>query len=115
MREPIRDRARVEHMLEAINNIKEFTAGITLDELSRNKILFHAVVHNVQVIGEAAYKLTKEFCEAHPEVPWRTIIDLRHVLVHDYYRIDIMEIWYIIQDDLQPLHDRLTRYLRASQ
>ena len=48
MREPIRDRARVKHMLEAINNIKEFTAGITLDELSRNKILFHAVVHNVQ-------------------------------------------------------------------
>lgn len=62
MREPIRDRARLEHMLEAVDNIEEFTNGITLDELSNNKILFHAVVHNIQVIGEAAYKVTKDFC-----------------------------------------------------
>lgn len=111
MREAIRDKGRLEHMLDAMDNVKEFTEGITYEELVSNKILCHAVVHNIQVFGEAAYKLTKEFCAAHPEVPWRHIIDLRHVLVHDYYRIDFSEVWKVVKDDLPSLREQIAAYI----
>jgi len=111
MREPIRDKGRLEHMLEAMDNVNEFTKGVTYEELVGNKILCHAVVHNIQIVGEAAYKLTKEFCAAHPEVLWKDIIGLRHVLVHDYYRIDLPELWIIIHEELPPLRKQIVEMI----
>ena len=111
MREPIRDKGRLEHMLEAMDNVKEFTQGVTYEELVDNKILCHAVVHNVQVVGEAAYKITKEYCSTHPDVEWKDIIALRHVLVHDYYRIDFSELWTIIHEELPPLREQIAAYI----
>ena len=111
MREPIRDKGRLEHILEAIDNVNEFSQGVNYEELINNKMLCHAIVHNIQVIGEASYKLTKEFCCAHPDVEWKDIIALRHVLVHDYYRIDMSELWTIIHDELPPLRVQIVSYI----
>lgn len=47
----------------------------------------HATIYNIQIIGEASNKLTKEFKEEHPEVPWTLMERMRHVPVYDYYRI----------------------------
>lgn len=55
------DKGRIEHMMSAIDNIEEFTKGITLDEFVNSKILFYAVVKNIEIVGEAAYMLTTEF------------------------------------------------------
>ncbi|MBP5341076.1 MAG: DUF86 domain-containing protein [Bacteroidales bacterium] len=111
MREAIRDRGRLQHMLEAIDNVNEFTQGVTLEELVDNKMLRHAVAHNLQIIGEAAYKLTKEFCASHPEVLWKDVIGLRHVLVHDYYKIDFPELWIIIHEELPPLRKQVMSFI----
>ena len=111
MREPIRDRNRLEHMLEAMDNVNEFVQGTTFEGLVGNKMLCHAIVHNIQVVGEAAYKLTKEFCALHPEVLWKDIVGLRHVLVHDYYRIDFQELWVVIHDELPPLRKQIEAIL----
>lgn len=111
MREPIRDKGRLQHMMEAIDNVDEFTKGIAYEDMLKNKMLAHAIVHNVQVVGEAAYKLTKEFCAAHPDVSWKDIIGLRHILVHDYYRIDFEELWYIAKNELPPLRKQIETYL----
>ena len=51
--------------------------------------------------------LTKEFCAAHPDVQWRDIVGLRHVLVHDYYKIDLMELWTIIHEELPLLRKQI--------
>lgn len=61
MREQIKDKGRIEHMISAIGNVEEFTKGITLDEFVNSKILFYAVVKNIEIVGEAAYMLTTEF------------------------------------------------------
>ena len=61
MRESIKDKSRLLHMLEAIENIMEFKQGIGYDEFSQNKLLKFGIFYNVAIIGEAAYKLTKEF------------------------------------------------------
>ena len=74
-------------------------------------MLFYATVKNIEIIGEAAYKLTHAFCREHPDTPWEFIMKMRHVLVHDYYQIKPEEVWNVIQDDLHPLQEQVARYL----
>lgn len=61
MREVIKDRGRLEHMLGAIANVEEFTKDVTLNDFVNSKILFFAVVKNIEIVGEATYMLTKSF------------------------------------------------------
>ena len=70
MRETMRDPGRVEHIMMAINNIEEFTQGMSYDVFVNDKRTVFATIYNIQIIGEAAYKLTKEFKASHPELPW---------------------------------------------
>ena len=111
MREPLKDRIRLEHIQNSIANVFQYTEGKTLEQLKNNSMLFYAVVKNIEIIGEAAYHLTKAFCNEHPEVPWKDVMLMRNVLVHDYYRIDANEVWKVIKEDLQPLNEQITRCL----
>lgn len=111
MREPIRDKGRLEHILTSIDNIFDFADGKSITDLSDNKMLFFAVVKNIEIIGEAAHKLTDAFKNQHQEVPWPYIIKMRHVLVHDYYQISVREVWKVIREDLGPLRQQIASYL----
>lgn len=111
MREPVRDRSRLEHILQAIDYIFDFAHGKSLEVLSADRMMFFAVVKNIEIIGEAAHKLTHAFREQHDEVPWPYIIKMRHVLVHDYYQISTREVWKVIHEDLRPLREQIARYL----
>ena len=107
MREKIRDKGRLEHILQAIANVMEFTNNATFEDILNDKILFYAVVKNIEIIGEASYKLSKEFITIHNDVEWEAIIGLRHVLVHGYYHINKERVWNIIQKDLLPLKEQI--------
>ena len=107
MRERVRDKGRLEHILDAIANVIEFTKGITYENFLSDKILFFAIVKNIEIIGEASYKLSKEFKTANNNVEWEDIIGLRHVLVHGYYHIQEERVWKIIQKDLLPLKEQI--------
>ena len=111
MREPIRDKGRLEHILSSIDNIFDFADGKSITDLSDNKMLFFAVVKNIEIIGEAPHKLTDAFKNQHQEVPWPYIIKMRHVLVHDYYQISVREVWKVIREDLGPLRQQIASYL----
>ena len=76
MREKPKDDTRLRHMLEAINNVIEFTTDVTFEEYSRNKILRFAVIKNLEIVGEAAYLITKEFREEHQEIAWNEVIGI---------------------------------------
>ena len=111
MREKIRDKGRLEHILEQLNNVESFLNGKSLDDLQKDKILQYAVIKSIEIIGEAAYMLSSEFREAHPEVEWDGIIRMRHVLVHGYYQISVPLVWSIIEDDLPPFRDQIEKLL----
>ena len=81
MREPVRDRERLEHIVEAIANILDFADGKTKEELEANKLIYYGIVKNIEIVGEAAYKLTNAFRRQHPDTPWDVIMKMRHVLV----------------------------------
>ena len=102
----------MEHMLLAIKRITDFVAGKTKDEIQKDGILYYAVVKNVEIIGEAAYMLSQEFKDSHPQTPWKIIIGMRHFLVHGYYEVDPDEVWNVIDKDLKPLQAQLESYLK---
>ena len=111
MREPLKDKVRLEHILDAIDLILKSTEGDSALQLEGNKILFYGIVKNIEIIGEAAYRLSKAFRNQHPETEWNDITRMRNILVHDYYQIKTDEIWKVVKENLQPLREQVVRYL----
>ena len=109
MREEIKDPIRLEHMLEAIANVNLFMEGKDLSSLTSDKMLYFAVIKNIEIIGEAAYKLSNEFKEKHINIPWRQIEKMRHVLVHGYYTISAPLLFNVYTEDIPVLK----RYIEA--
>lgn len=94
-------------MYQAACNVLKYMEGKTLQDLNQDSLLFFGVVKNIEIIGEAGYRLTNEFRENHPELPWREIIGMRHVLVHDYYQISPQLIYEVCSKDLPQLKSQL--------
>jgi uncharacterized protein with HEPN domain len=112
MREPVKDPARLEHMLSSIDRIFSFVDGRDLEDIQKDSMLYYAVVKNIEIIGEAAYMLTPEFKDAHPETPWKIIIGMRHFLVHGYFEVSADEVRNVVEKDLQPLKEQIEAYLK---
>lgn len=87
----------------------------TMSLFSTNKILCHAVIYNLQCIGENVYRLSREFVSCHPEIDWEAIEGLRHVLVHDYYTVSMEMVWAILQKDLPELKQYLSNYITNTE
>lgn len=98
-------------MLNAIDRVLDYMKDKSFDDLPKDKIEYYGIVKNIEIVGEAAYKLTTQFKDSHATTPWKVIEKMRHVLVHDYYQIDETEIKYVIEDDLRPLREQLDKYL----
>ena len=111
MREPERDQSRLEDILSAINCVEEYTENLTETQLKEDRLRLHATIYNVQIIGEAIYKLTKEFKQEHPDTPWHLIEKMRHILVHDYFRINFDILWIVITEDIPLLKEQVKRYI----
>jgi uncharacterized protein with HEPN domain len=104
------DRARLLDILEAIGKIERY-AGIARETLDGDELVQTWMIHNLQIIGEAVTQLSTEFRSQHPELPWRAIAAMRHVLVHAYFRVDLDEVWSAIRNDLPDLEAHLQRIL----
>lgn len=112
MRELLRDPERLRHIMQAIERIEQFTQGMTAVSLDKDILRKHATAYNIQIIGEAVYKLSKEFKESHPETPWAPIEKMRHILVHDYFQVNMRIMWLVITEDLKPLKEQVSAYLK---
>ena len=114
MRERARDRGRLEDIIEYANNVTMLIEGYTLEALVNDKRTYYAVMKNVEIVGEAAYMLSKDFKSAHPETPWKTVQGMRHVLVHDYANIVSETLYDTAINDMIPLRQQVERYLEET-
>lgn len=112
MNEPLKDKNRLEHMLKSIGYIEEFMQGVSQADLKTNRLVYFAVVKNIEIIGEAAYMLSKEFTDNHPDTPWKLIKGMRHYLVHGYYQVDDHVVWDVVNNDLPVLRKQILTYLK---
>ena len=112
MRETVRDKGRLEHMQQAIERVLSFTAAKSIDDLSENAIEYYGIVKCIEIVGEAAYKLTPLFKDTHPDTPWSVIEKMRHVLVHGYYAINFTQLFRVITNDLPVLRPQIETYIQ---
>ena len=108
------DRARLRHILEAITHIQKYAArgekAFRSDELIQNWMVRH-----LQILGEAARALSGQFRDRHPEVPWLNIMDMRNVLVHEYFGIDLDIVWRVVERELPDLKRKIEAILKELQ
>ena len=111
MRERARDKRRLQDIAEYADNVMMLIEGFDLEKLVADKRTYYSVVKNIEVVGEAAYMLTKAFKRAHPEIPWKFIQGMRHFLVHDYATIDDKELYNTAVNDIPVLRQQVAQYL----
>ncbi len=106
-----RDRDRLLDILEAIEKIERHLSS-DVETFADDEMQQVWVIHHLQIVGEAAYGLSREFRERHTGIPWAQIIGMRHVLVHGYFDIDLDIVWAVIEKDLPPLRAAIAAALR---
>ena len=110
-----RDRVRLDHMLDHAREAIALSRGKVRADLDNDRILNLALVRLLEIVGEAAGRVSKEECAHHPELPWPQIIGLRNRLIHGYDAVDNDILWQIITDDLPPLVDALEAILSLEE
>ena len=103
MKGKIGDKQRLLHIVESISEIENYISNATFDKFEKDSMMRFASVKQIEIIGEAANYITEETKTKFPNIQWRQIIGLRHILVHEYFGIDSKLIWQIITNDIPQL------------
>jgi len=105
------DQERLEHIIEAIDRIFRFRDQLSYSDFLNNEMAQFAIIKNFEIIGEAAYNLPKELRERYDQIEWRKVIAFRHILVHDYYKINTEIIWNSIENKLMDMKIEVEKML----
>ncbi|MBR4324484.1 MAG: DUF86 domain-containing protein [Bacteroidales bacterium] len=111
MREHSKDKSRLEDILKSIQFIEEYSDGISYETFVADTMRYYAIMKNVEIVGEAANMLTRDFRETNTELPWREIIGMRNVLVHGYANISNEQLWSAVKDDIPVIKSAVTNYI----
>jgi uncharacterized protein with HEPN domain len=102
---------RVRDILDAIEQIERYAAH-GRERFNQDELVQVWMLHHLQIIGEAAARLGRRFHAAHPEVAWSRIVAMRNVVVHEYFGVDLDEIWNTASRELPGLKARIERLLQ---
>jgi uncharacterized protein with HEPN domain len=102
-----KDQAYVSHILDAIGKIEKYLKGADFKEFGENDMLFDAVIRELAVIGEAANRLSGDFREKHPDVPFAKIVGMRNFLIHEYLGVEAKTVWDTCKEKLPELKRQL--------
>ena len=103
------DAVRLRHMLDAATEALEFAGERTKEDVNSDRMFALALVKLIEIIGEAAARVSPEGRASVPEIPWRDVVAMRNVLVHGYFDIDLDLIWDTATVDLPALVEMLSR------
>ena len=108
---PPGDAVYLESMREAIARIRRYVGRKRRAAFLANPLLQDAVIRNLEVIGEAAGRVSPQLASLHPDIPWRDIAGMRHRLIHGYLKVNLDTVWQAIGRDLPPLARQLNRLI----
>jgi uncharacterized protein with HEPN domain len=106
------DRVRLQHMLEAVLEVIEFTQDAERSDLDDDRKLKHALVRLLEIIGEAAVGMSSSIKEDHPDIPWKEMIGMRNRLIHGYFDVDLDIVWQTVSKDIPPLKPLLENAIK---
>ena len=108
----INDRLYLIHILECVAWIESYTRDGYAAFADSHQIQ-DAVIRNFEIMGEAVKRLSPEVRDAHPGIPWRQVAGFRDVLIHDYFGIDLDEVWGVVQTNLPQLKLQIEAILQT--
>lgn len=97
------DAIRLRHMIDAAREAVSFAQGRSRGDLEGDRMLVLSLVKSIEIVGEAAFQISKPTRDELPSIPWEDIIGMRHRLVHVYFDINIDILWQTVQSDLPTL------------
>ncbi len=109
MTDRLGDKIRLQHILDAIIEIEHFIKGVDFDDFSSNSMLFSACIRQLEIVGEAANRLSDNLIASNTDVEWRKITGLRNMLIHEYFGLDDKLIWNIIQKNMPDLKEKVSK------
>jgi len=112
MKSSIGDNARLNHILDAIADVQSYVKNLSFEEFESNSMVFNACLNQLTTIGEAANHLSEELKTIVSNIGWKEIIDLRNVLIHEYFGIDLKIVWDIVKTDLPILNKHIEESLK---
>jgi uncharacterized protein with HEPN domain len=104
----------LQHILDAISRIEEYLQGVTEEAFYQQPLVQDGVIRQLEIIGEAAKRLSPETRANCPDVPWQDIAGMRDKLVHDYFGVDLDAVWLTACNDVPLLKAEVMRALEGS-
>jgi len=105
------DRIRITHMRDACESIGRFIEDKTSVDLADDQMLQFALVRAIEIIGEAAGRVSEDVQKAAPEIPWREAVGIRNRLVHAYFNLDLVILWQTAAESVPELQVQLDHLL----
>lgn len=109
------DNAFLLDMVLAARDAVRFAAGLTHRQFEESRLHQNAILKAIEIVGEAAGRLSDATRNAHPEIPWTQVIGMRHRLVHGYFEVNLERVWETVQRDIPALIVQLEPLLPAEK
>jgi uncharacterized protein with HEPN domain len=101
------DQVYLLHILEAIDQIHEYTLGLDYDAFLKSRLIQDGVIRQLEIIGEATKNLSQETRDKAPQIPWKDMAGMRDVLIHQYFGVDLVAVWTTLEQDLPLLEQEI--------
>lgn len=99
----------VEHILECIKRIEEYTEGITKDVFFNSTQIQDAIIRRIEIIGEAVKNIPEDMKNRYPDIPWKRIAGMRDILIHEYFGIDLELTWEVAKEEIFELKKKILK------
>jgi uncharacterized protein with HEPN domain len=107
------DRVYAGHMIDMANKAIGFAEGLGREDFDNDELLRLSLTHLLQVIGEAARRVSPDFRSAYPSIPWKAVVGMRSKVVHDYLDVDEDVVWDTVKNDLPSLIVELEKIINT--
>jgi uncharacterized protein with HEPN domain len=102
----------IKDILISIQDVEEFTTGITFEDFLKDKKTIKAVIRSLEVLGEASKKIPDEIRNRYPRIPWKRMAGMRDKLIHEYFGVDLEIVWNVAKKELPPVKSSIEELVR---
>lgn len=106
------DKIRVQHMIDAAEEAKSFVGDTSEQDFIKNRMLILSVIKEIEIIGEAASRISEVTRLEYPEIPWQDIIGMRNRLIHGYFDVNVKLVWNTVKNNLPALNKSLKEIIQ---